>query len=128
MSGELTAIYCACLALIFVVLSARTLLLRRKLGIGVGDGSDRRLTKAIRAHSNFAEYTPICLILIYLLETVVGAQSMVHVYGVILVLGRAIHAYGVSQVKENYRFRVTGMACTFVVLIGCSIRVLVATL
>lgn len=128
MSGEITAVYTAVLALIFVVLSVRTLMLRRKLGVGVGDGGDSRLTKAARAHSNFAEYTPICLLLIYFLETVAGAQVAVHLYGAILILGRSIHAYGVSQVKENYTFRVVGMACTFVVIIGCSMRLLLAML
>lgn len=124
MLGELTSIYAAILALVFVVLSARALMLRRKLGVGVGDGDDARLIKALRAHSNFAEYTPICLILIYLMETVAGAVSMVHAYGSILFFGRCLHAYGVSQIEENYKFRVAGMACTFVVLIGCSIRLL----
>lgn len=128
MSGEITAVYSALMALIFVVLSVRTLLLRRKLGVGVGDGGDGRLVKALRAHSNFAEYTPICLFLIYLLETVAGAVTTVHIYGIILIFGRSVHAYGISQVHENYRFRVVGMACTFMVMIGCSVRLLGAAL
>lgn len=127
-TGELTAVYTAVASLIFVVLSVRTLLLRRRLGIGVGDGGDSGLVKAVRAHSNFAEYTPICLFLIYLLETVARAHLTVHMFGVILILGRIVHAYGISQVKENYKFRVAGMACTFFVIIGCSIRLLRATL
>jgi len=127
-SGEITAAYSALVALIFVVLSMRTLLLRRKLGIGVGVGDNSRLIKAARAHSNFAEYAPICLILIYLLETVAGGQLLVHMYGAILILGRTIHAYGIGQVEENYKFRVVGMACTFIVIIGCSVRLLRATL
>lgn len=90
----------------------------------MGDGGHTGLTKAIRAHSNFAEYTPMCLLLIYLLETVAGAVLMVHAYGVLLIFGRCVHAFGVSQIDENYSFRVTGMACTFVVLIGCSLRLL----
>jgi uncharacterized membrane protein YecN with MAPEG domain len=30
--------------------------------------------------------------------------------------GRAIHAYGVSQVQEDYRLRSTGMAIRFAVI------------
>ena len=74
-------------------------------------------------HSNFAEYTPMCLFLIYILEVVTGAVLMVHVYGV-FIIGRCVHAVGVSRVDENYKFRVVGMACTFVVLIGTSMRLL----
>ncbi len=128
MPGELTATYAALLALIFAGLSVRTLRLRRKLGVGIGDGGDAQLTKAARAHANFAEYTPIGLILIYLLETVAAATTMVHLYGVLLILGRSVHAYGISQLEENYRFRVAGMACTFIVIIGCSLRLLRSSL
>ena len=94
MSGQLTATYASVLALIFVMLSVRTLLLRRKLKVGVGDGGDPGLIKAARAHGNFAEYTPICLILLYFLELTVGATNTVHFYGICLVLGRLVHAYG----------------------------------
>lgn len=122
--GSLTAAYAAILALIFVGLSVRTLLRRRRVGVGVGDGGDAALQKAARAHANFAEYTPLSLFLIYLLEVVSGSILMVHVYGVVLLAGRTLHAYGVSQVEENYRFRVAGMACTFVVLVGTSLGLL----
>ena len=125
--GHLTAAYAAVLALMFVGLSVRALLLRRRLGVGVGDGGDVALAKALRAHANFAEYTPLAVFLIYLLETLASGETMVHVYGSVLVLGRAVHAYGVSRVLEDYRFRVFGMACTFVVLVGTSLRLLVAS-
>lgn len=126
MPGTVTALYAALLALLFVGLSVRTLLRRRKIGAAVGDGDDVVLTKAIRAHGNFAEYTPLCLVLIYLLEVVAGAELMLHVYGVVLLVGRSLHAFGVSQPDENFTFRVAGMACTFVVLIGASLGLLVA--
>lgn len=128
MSGETTAIYSALLALIFAALSVRSLYLRRHLGIGVGTGNDPQLIKALRAHSNFIEYTPLCLILLYFLETVLGATSTVHIYGLMLIFGRSIHAFGISQVEENYNFRVIGMFCTLFVLISSSISILRAAL
>lgn len=127
MTTIIIAPYAALLALLFVALSVRTLLFRRKLGVGVGDGGDQQLIKAARAHANFAEYTPLCLILICLIETTTSATWLIHFYCVVLLLGRCVHAYGVSQVKENYNFRVFGMACTFVVLVGSALRLLVAT-
>ena len=54
----ITPLYAAIIALIFVVLSFRTLLLRRRLGIAIGTGENPILTRAIRVHSNFAEYVP----------------------------------------------------------------------
>ena len=126
MNDLTVAPYAAVLTLVFVVLSVRTLSLRRKLGVGVGDGGSQELIKAARAHANFAEYTPLCVILILLIEITTDAGWLIHFYGILLILGRISHAWGVSQVKENYRFRVFGMACTFVVLIGASVRLLVA--
>lgn len=59
-------LYAALLALIFVFLSVRTLRLRRTLQIGIGDGGNTEMLRAMRVHSNFSEYVPISLILIFL--------------------------------------------------------------
>jgi uncharacterized membrane protein YecN with MAPEG domain len=72
----------------------------------------------MRVHSNFAEYVPIMLFLIYLVEVQGGAGLFIHALGLCLLLGRCIHAYGVSQLKEKFFFRVTGMAMTFTVLLS----------
>ena len=49
---------------------------------------------------------------------------LIHGLGALLILGRALHAYGVSQVREDFRFRVVGMAMTFTVIITAAIIVL----
>jgi len=72
----ITPLYAAIIALIFVGLSFRTLLLRRRLGIAIGTGKNPQLTRAMRVHSNFAEYVPISLILMILtLGTLISASS-----------------------------------------------------
>ena len=121
----ITPLYAAILGLLFVVLTFRTLRLRRNLKIALGDGEQPVLTRAIRVHSNFAEYVPISLLLIFFLELETGAGFWVHLLCVALVIGRSIHAYGVSQVEENYRLRVTGMALTMGVIIAASLQLLV---
>ena len=122
----ITPLYAALIALIFVVLSVRTLLLRRRLGIAIGTGEDQQLTRAMRVHSNFAEYVPLALILFYFLEVETDADLWIHVLGVSLIIGRLLHAYGVSQVEENYRFRVAGMLLTLGCLISASTRLIVS--
>ena len=120
-----TPIYTAILGLVFVVLSVRTLSLRRSLGVGLGDGDQPVLARAVRVHSNFAEYVPLSLLLIYFLETQVKASPWIHVLCSALLIGRIIHAVGVSQVKENYRYRVIGMTLTFTVIISASIGLII---
>jgi uncharacterized protein len=117
-------LYAALLALLFVALSVRTLRLRRSLKIGLGDAGNAQMLRAVRVHANFAEYAPLGLLLVYMVEVQGAPSLLVHALGACLVLGRASHAYGVSQTKENYRFRVAGMAMTFTVLVSSALYLL----
>ena len=121
-------IYGSSLGLLFVGLSWRTLSLRRKHKVGVGDGNNKELVKAIRAHANNAEYVPLCLILLYALEQE-DAYPAVFVHGLCtaLCIGRFLHAYGVSQVAETYRYRVIGTALTLSTLTITSCLLLVGS-
>jgi hypothetical protein len=49
---------------------------------------------------------------------------LVHVLGLCLLIGRASHACIVSQAKENYAFRVFGMAMTFTTIGAASLYLL----
>jgi uncharacterized protein len=123
---KLLPLYAALLALVFVFLSVRTLMLRRKLQIGVGHGGNEQLLRASRVHSNFAEYVPITLMLIYFAEMQGASANFVHFAGGALLIGRILHAYGVSQVKENLNFRVVGMILTFASILSAARQVLFA--
>ncbi len=123
-----TPIYAAISGFVFVVLSVRTLLLRRRLEVGIGDGDQPILARAIRVHSNYAEYVPLSLILLYFLENQVGVSLWIHVLCSTLLIGRITHAFGVSQVEENYRYRVIGMALTFTVIISASLGLVIGYL
>lgn len=110
-------LYAALLAIFFAGLSVRTLLLRRRLHIALGDAGNATLLRAIRAHSNFAEHVPICLILLATMERQGASVWSLHVLGTMLILGRVSHAFGVSQLNENFRFHVTGMVLTLSVIL-----------
>lgn len=118
--------YAAILALIFVALSFRALLLRRRKGFAIGMSDDPELIRATRVHSNFAEYVPLSLILFYFLEARTTDPIVIHILCIALIIGRLVHAYGVSQVNENFRLRVAGMFLTLGALISASIRLLVS--
>ena len=118
-------IYAAILGFVFVALSVRTLLLRRRLKVAIGDGDQPILARAVRVHSNFAEYVPLSLILVYFLEIQSGTNLWIYVLCSALLIGRITHAFGVSRVEENYRYRVIGMALTFTVIISASLGLLV---
>ncbi len=120
----ITPAYAAIFAFIFVALSVRTLRLRRQLRVAIGHGNEPKLERATRAHTNFAEYVPISILLIYFLEIHTVSSIWIHLLCTVLLVGRIVHAYGVSQVSEDHRYRVTGMSLTFAVIISVSIGIL----
>ena len=119
-----TPMYAAVIGLVFTLLSIRTLRLRRRFGIAIGPGDELILEKAIRAHGNFAEYVPIALLLLILVEFRTENPMLIHGLGLLLIAGRLIHAYGISQMDEKFRFRVAGMAMTFAAIISSSLLIL----
>ena len=106
-------VYAALLGVMFVLLSIRTLRIRRRLKVAVGDGGDALMLRAMRVHANFAEYVPLGLLLIAGVEVLSAPPALVHGLGIVLLTGRLTHAFGVSQEAEVYLYRVTGMALTF---------------
>jgi uncharacterized protein len=121
----IVTIFAALLALLFVALSVQTIRARRSLKIGLGDGNNPQMIRAMRVHANFAEYVPFALLLLFLCEFNGAQQWFVFAVGSALLLGRCLHAYGVNQIKENFRFRVSGMAMTITSILVCALYLLV---
>lgn len=119
-----TPLYAAVFSLLCVALSVRTLTLRRRFGVAIGPGDEPQLARAVRAHGNFAEYVPLSLLLMLLVDLELSADPLIHGLGLTLLIGRMSHAYGVSQVAEDFRFRVVGMALTLTVMISCTLLIL----
>ena len=115
--ATITPVYAALLALLFVILSFRTIRYRRRFSVAIGSGDHALLARASRAHGNFAEYVPLALLLIWFIETGAALPLLVHALCLLLLAGRLIHAWGISQEHENLRFRVTGMLMTFLTII-----------
>lgn len=117
---DITPFYAAALGLLFAALSVRALRMRRRLRIAIGDSNDERMLRATRVHANFAEYAPLGLLLIWMLEMQGIHDGIVHLLCTSLLLGRLSHAYGVSKLAEDYRYRVFGMAMTLAALVGAA--------
>jgi uncharacterized membrane protein YecN with MAPEG domain len=113
---SITAFYAALLAVLFLVLSVRVIGWRRESRVEFGHGEDSELLRRMRVHANFAEYVPFTLLLMALAESMAPPHVLLHVAGLLLVAGRLLHAYGVSQFPPVMRYRVYGMWLTFVAL------------
>jgi uncharacterized membrane protein YecN with MAPEG domain len=107
-----TPLYAALLALLFLILSARVILYRRANNLNLGDEGDRQLLKRMRAQGNCAEYAPLGLLLLLLAE-MQGAPAMaVHFLGLALLVGRVVHAVGLSSNPQKLILRQIGMVLT----------------
>jgi hypothetical protein len=122
---EITPYYAAILALLFIVLSVRTIKTRREHKIAIGDGGEKSILRASRVHANFSEYVPFTLLLIGMVELLSYSPLIVHALGIILVFARLSHAYGVSQTNENFKFRIFGTATTINIIGVCAFLILI---
>ncbi|WP_455372509.1 MAPEG family protein [Limibacillus halophilus] len=102
----------ALLGLLHIVLTLRAIRLRRANKVALGDGGQELLQRAIRVQGNFSENAPLGLLLSGVLFFL-GWEDIAGGLALLLLLGRTIHAVGVSRSPEDYRYRVTGMVLTF---------------
>lgn len=114
---SITPLYAGILALLYFGLSIYVILGRRDKLIGLGDGGDAEMLTRIRMHGNFAEFVPLCLVVMLILELGGSAAMLLHGMGIALVLGRIAHAYGLRVCSGATPYRAIGMVSAFAVLI-----------
>jgi uncharacterized membrane protein YecN with MAPEG domain len=111
-------------AILNLWLAVRVSGLRRALRINVGDGGDERMLRRMRAHANFAEYTPITVILIALIEFATGGSLWLWGAGILFILARIAHPFGMDRPGRN-PLRGIGIGLTLAVQIGLAIWAIV---
>jgi uncharacterized membrane protein YecN with MAPEG domain len=128
MSLNITPFYAAILALLFIFLSVKTIKTRRAHKISIGDGGEKILLRASRVHANFAEYVPFTIVLIGILEIQSYSLWIIHGLSIALIIARISHAYGLSQLDENFKFRIFGTATTINIMATCAFLILLKPL
>ncbi len=117
MTADITGLYAAALALLFVVLSARVITVRRANKVSLGDGGDADLVARVRAQGNFAEYAPLGIVLILIAELQATPAVWLHLCGALLLAGRLMHGVNFSFGLRIMVLRVGGMFLTLTSLI-----------
>jgi len=124
----ISALYAGLLGLLFLVLSARVINLRRSLRVSVGDGGEKALSKAIRVQANCVEYASIGLILLFGAELQGAPTWAIHGLGVTLLLGRVLHAFGFGSTPQIVPARIWGMVLSLGMILIASISNIVRAL
>ena len=127
MTLTIIPVFAAVFAVFFVLLSINVIRERRQHKVGIGTGRNKSVERAMRVHANFAEYVPLALLLITLLELNKASNLLLIGLCSLLLVGRLVHAFGVSIANERFIYRVSGMVMTFtVILIAALANVTVA--
>lgn len=125
---DATALYAGALGLLLVYLSLRVVNLRKSYQVSTGSGGHAALELAARVQGNCAEYAPIGLLLLALTEAQGAPDLAVHGLGLMLLLGRLLHAIGYGRMPGNLKLRVAGMMLTFGMLALASLGLILHAL
>ena len=121
----ITLLFASILALFKVVLLVRVSLARRSRNIGIGSGGDPLLQRRVRVHANFVEQVPMALLLMALAEMAGLTPAWLWGLGIALLLGRVLHAIGLSG-SAGYSFgRFTGTALSWGMMLAAAVAGLV---
>lgn len=110
-------------AILNIWLAIRIVTVRLKNKVLIGDGGNALLSARMRAQLNFMEYTPLVLILMGLIEFARGTNNWLWGAGIIYIIGRVLHPFGLDKQSTN-AFRAVGILTTWGVLLGLAIYAL----
>lgn len=114
---EITLLFASLHVLLMLCLVVPVARHRHTQRIGVGTAGDTALERKIRVHGNFIENAPLALLMLALLELCGLPAAWIWALGSALLLGRVLHAAGLSR-RSGYSFgRFWGTALTWLVLL-----------
>lgn len=108
------------LGFFYIYLSWRVIRGRHQHKVDIGAGGQPSLERDIRAHANFAEYVPLGLILLGLLELAAAPDALLWALSLALVAGRILHFTGFTKHPGASFGRVAGMTLTHGMIVVAS--------
>ncbi|HRD27918.1 MAG TPA: MAPEG family protein [Caulobacter sp.] len=119
--GHASALWVGLHILLMLVLSLLVVRLRNKHKVFLGDEGIPELAQAIRAFGNASEYVPPGLAGLIALDLSGATPLLIHLAGFILLVGRVVHAVGLSNSVGTSIPRALGMTmtwCAYVFLVA----------
>jgi uncharacterized membrane protein YecN with MAPEG domain len=113
---QLVAVFVAANALVLWVLTVNVSRLRLRYQISVGDGGNKDLFVAIRAHANGVEQVPVFSILILIAAFLNANCWFIGISASVFTVARVLHAVG--MLKQVYIARRISAGLTYLVQIG----------
>jgi len=113
-AGHAAALWAALLLLLILTLSIQVVQKRSKHKVLIGDEGIPEMVQAVRAFGNAVEYVPPALAGLGILAVAGASPLVIHITGLALFVGRALHAVGLSRSGGASFPRTIGMILTWV--------------
>ena len=111
-----TALYAGLCALLLLVFAALISRFRMTFRIGLGDGGNAELARAIRVHGNAVEWMLPMLLLLLVAELNHTSHWLLHLCGAAFVLARIAHAVGLTRQSGESPGRKLGTVVSWTVI------------
>lgn len=122
-----TTLAAAVLGVLIVALAGRVSVLRLRHKVSLGDGDNRELARAIRAHGNTVEWVPLFLVMLLAYELIVGPCLHAGIVAGGFVAGRLLFAWGMWR-RTLSRSRQIGAALSYLAVLAMAVLLVLATL
>lgn len=104
----ITPVYAVAVSIVYLVLWFRVTSFRAAKGVSIGDGGNPALLLRTRQHGNCAEWSSFLLVLMILAEGMGAPTLYLHITGVLLVIGRIAHPFGLKIDNTSHLLRYVG--------------------
>lgn len=123
-SGHAAAFWAGLHIILLLVLSILVVRKRQLHRVALGDGGIPDLARAIRTFGNATEYVPAGMATLALFAVLDAAPVVVHMLGVMLFVGRVIHAVGLWRSGEATLARAVGVTITWLAYLFAGVALL----
>lgn len=121
-------LYAALNTFILLWITARIGGLRQRYRVFMGDGGNAHMIRAMRGHANAIETIPMAIILMMIMAATGTPVAVIHVFGIVLTVSRALHAWHFMAADAPRWQRFIGATGSILVLALGAIWVLAASL
>lgn len=121
MPATVTALYALALIPVFFILWIGVAKVRSDLDVSIGDGGNPELLLRIRRHGNFIEWVPFVLLLMGIAESIGAPALYLHISGVLLVLGRIVHPFGLKIGNASHVLRMVGNSANLLAVLNLGV-------
>ncbi len=117
-SAHAVALWAGLHIFLLLVLSVLVTRQRRKHHVSLGDGGVPALQQSIRAFGNATEYVPPALAGLAVLAIAGAPPLLIHPIGLVLFVGRVMHAVGISRSSGATLPRALGTLGTWIAYVA----------